>query len=87
MTDEAWELGDRKTNPKIIDGVKVRLLFTTIADGVSINPGAEGFVAHARTPKVYNKAGTSPYFANVDLTDGTRIRVPHGALQIIGGEQ
>ena len=83
MNDEAWEYGDGKTNPKIVDGVKVRLLFTTIADGVSIDPGAEGVVVHARTPKVYNKAGTSPYFANVDLTNGTRIRVPHGALTII----
>lgn len=87
MNDEAWELGDKKTNLKIVDGIRVRLLFRTIADGVQILPGAEGVVVHARTPKVFNKAGTSPYFANVDLTNGTRIRVPHGALQIIGGEQ
>ena len=83
MNDEAWEFGDGKTNPKIVDGIKVRLLFRTIADGVSIDPGAEGVVVHALTPKVYNKAGKSPYFANVDLTDGTRIRVPHRALAII----
>ena len=85
MNDEAWEYGDGKTNPKIVNGIKVRLLFSTIADGVHIKPGAEGVVAHALTPKVYNKAGTSPYFANVDLTDGTRIRVPHRALEIIKG--
>jgi hypothetical protein len=85
MTDEAWEKGDLKTNPMIVDGVKVRLLYDTVADGKQIEKGALGTVVHALTPKIYNKAGTSPYFANVDLTDGTRIRVPHRALVIIQG--
>jgi len=83
MIDQAWELGDLKTNTKIVKGIKVRLLFNTITDGNQIAAGVDGVVVHARTPKVYNKAGTSPYFANVDLIDGTRIRVPHGALKIL----
>jgi hypothetical protein len=83
MNDEAWILGDLKTNPKIINGIKVRLLFNTITNGKLIPAGVVGIVVHALTPKVTQKPGTSPYFANVDLADGTRIRVPHGALKIL----
>jgi len=40
-------------------------------------PGAEGVVVHARTPKVRQERGTSPYFANVDvcMPDGSKVRV------------
>jgi hypothetical protein len=83
MIDDAWEKGDLKTNPKIVNGIRVRLLLNTITDGKLIAAGVNGVVVHALTPKVTQKSGTSPYFANVDLADGTRIRVPHGALKIL----
>lgn len=81
MLDQAWHHGDGRTNYRLKDGDRVMLLFPTSNDQGLVEAGVHGTVVHARTPKVARKRGTSPYFANVDLDNGIRIRVPHGALK------
>lgn len=84
MKDEAWELGDGKTNKLLKVGSRVELIFNTIADRKEIQKGEIGTVVYPLTPKVFKRnKNSSDYFANVDLDNGIRIRVPHGALKII----
>ena len=92
--DEAWNNDNRKTNPKLKDGDRVRLKFDTIQDGcipyefrLLVLAGTEGTVTVARTPRVYGDG----WFANVDVGDidphsrigrKIRIHVPHNSLEV-----
>jgi hypothetical protein len=89
--DPAWDKDTEGTNYRLKDGDSVELKSDARGDfsnGCFMVPaGTKGLVAIARTPRVLSHAGTkSLYFANVDVEiDGRkgRIRVPHGALQIV----
>lgn len=77
------------TNYRLKDGAVVATKAQTLTSKKkSVPAGTLGTVIHARTPKVIHEKGTSLYFANVDVKiDGKteRIRVPHGALEILSG--
>lgn len=81
------EFRKSRTNYRLKDGAIVATKAQTLTSSKkSVPPGTFGTVIWARTPKVIHEPGTSLYFANVDVDlDGTieRIRVPHGALQIV----
>ena len=78
-----------KTNPKLKDGDTVFLTedmdVETGRGVITILPaGTEGVVVDARTPKVRQLPGTSPYFANVDCNIGNcvvRVRPYHYQLR------
>ncbi|WP_194725549.1 hypothetical protein [Noviherbaspirillum malthae] len=76
------------TNYRLKDGAVVATKAETLTSNKKFVPaGTLGTVIRARTPKVIHEKGTSLYFANVDVElDGRteRIRVPHGALKILG---
>jgi hypothetical protein len=76
------------TNYRLKDGTIVATRAQTLTSKKEPVPaGTVGTVIYARTPKVFHEKGTSLYFANVDVeVDGRteRIRVPHGALKILG---
>jgi hypothetical protein len=76
------------TNYRLKDGAVVATKADTLTSNKKFVPaGTLGTVIRARTPKVIHEKGTSLYFANVDVElDGRteRIRVPHGALKILG---
>ena len=89
MKDEAWEIhGQSPTNKQLTDGCLIVTNSQTTGEGrnrISVPAGTSGVVIHARTAKLRNSGG-SKFFANVDVTvdgDTYRIRVPHGALNVI----